>query len=211
MGKAARTVFIGDVHGCLDELQQLIGLLQIKGNDRVILLGDLINRGPYPVEVVEYVARKGYECILGNHEDYYLRNYKHDAKYAKLHKKLGPELREWIKRRPLYIEDKNFLAVHAGLQPNTKLSDTPRRLLLNIRTWDGEGKDLNNPNCPAWYEYYKETRPVFYGHWASQGLCLRKNTLGLDSGCVYGRTLSAYILEEESLLQVAAAQTYCRD
>ena len=205
---AKRTIFIGDVHGCLDELQELLGLLQPQEQDRVILLGDLINRGPHSAEVVKYAAQKGYESILGNHEDHYLRNYKNHARYAKLHKKLGSELHAWIKRLPLYIEDKKFLAVHAGLQPHTKLSDIPRRVLLNIRTWDGEGEDLNNPDFPAWYEFYKEERPVFYGHWASQGLCLRRNTFGLDSGCVYGRALSGYILEEAQLFQVQAAKVY---
>ena len=155
MESLARTLFIGDVHGCLDELQGLLKLLQVRSQDRVILLGDLINRGPYSAEVVEYVAEKGYEAILGNHEDHYLRNYKSDAKYLKLYEKLGPKLHAWIMRLPLYIEGKKFLAVHAGLQPDTKLKDTPRKVLLNIRTWDGEGKDLNNPQFPAWYESYR--------------------------------------------------------
>ena len=111
------------------------------------------------------------------------------------HEKLGPELHDWIKNLPLYIEDKKFLAVHAGLQPNNSLKDTPRRILLNIRTWDGEGKDLNNPKFRHGTRLTEGNAQSFMGIGASQGLCLRRNTFGLDSACVYGGSLSGYVLE----------------
>lgn len=38
---------------------------------------------------------------------------------------------------------------------------------------------------------------MIYGHWARKGLTIRNNTIGLDSGCVYGKFLSAFILEEK--------------
>jgi bis(5'-nucleosyl)-tetraphosphatase (symmetrical) len=203
-----RTILIGDVHGCLDELRALLSKLAPTSADRIILLGDLINRGPDPVGTVRYVAEHDFECLMGNHEHEYLRHRLTEEKYRNLYEALGPDLHRWIKARPLYIEDEHFLAVHAGLQPGRHPRDTRPGLLLNIRTWDGSGGDLSDPANPPWYEFYHERRPVFYGHWARQGLNLRENTIGLDSGCVYGRYLSAYVLESGELVQIPAGRVY---
>ena len=205
-----RTIFIGDVHGCLHELQKMIDLLQPKKKDHVILLGDMINRGPEPAGVVEFVKGKKFSCVLGNHEEHYLQNWKKKDQYKILREKIGFRLHSWLKKLPLYIQKKNFIAVHAGLQPNTKISKGKSKVLLNIRTWDGKGDNLSHPANPPWYDFYTGECPVFYGHWASQGLCIRKNTFGLDSGCVYGGELSAYILEEKQLVQVKSAKSYAK-
>lgn len=206
--KKPRTIFIGDVHGCIDELQAICKRLRLSQEDRVIMLGDLINRGPDPAAVVAFVAEKNFECLLGNHEDEYLKEYKHEEKYAALYQELGHDLHRWIEERPLWIDHPSFLCVHAGLKPGALPASHDRRYLLNIRTWDGVGHDIKTPSNPAWYEYYTEPRPVFYGHWAQQGLTIRRNTVGLDSGCVYGRALSAWILEEERLVQQKARRVY---
>ena len=120
-------------------------------------------------------------------------------------------MREWLsKTSSLHRRKVIFIAVHAGLMPHTKLCDTPPHILMNIRTWDEKGIDLSNPKNKAWYEYYKGTLPIFYGHWARLGINIRDYTYGLDSGCVYGKKLSAYILEEKRLVQVNAKQVYCK-
>lgn len=203
-----RTIFIGDVHGCLKELELMVDKLQIQRNDRVIMLGDLINRGPDPAGVVAFVYENGFECLLGNHEEEYLHHFRGMEPYRSLHNSIGSQKHEWIKNLPLWIETDDFLAVHAGLKPNTNPANTERRILITIRTWDGKGKDLKNPDNPPWYEFYHDRKPVFYGHWARKGLNLRDNTFGLDSGCVYGRMLSAYILESSQLVQIPATRVH---
>ena len=52
--------------------------------------------------------------------------------------------------------------------------------------------------------------PVFFGHWAMRGLVQYKNVIGLDSGCVYGGSLSAYVLPDERWLSVPAREQYCK-
>lgn len=205
---AGRTIFIGDVHGCAEELKLLVKKLEVGSRDRVIMLGDLINRGPDPAGVVRFVYEMDFECLMGNHEDEYLRHYHGMEPYASLRKSLGEEIHAWLERRPLWIETDDFLAVHAGLEPGKHPSETSKRILVTIRTWDGKGEDLKNPDNPAWYEFYDGSRPVFYGHWARKGLNIRANTIGLDSGCVYGRALSAYILETRELVQLPALKTH---
>ncbi len=204
----SRTIFIGDVHGCSAELREMIRTLDVSAQDRVIMLGDLINRGPDSAGTVAFVMEQGFECLMGNHEYEYLKHHPTSEHFGKMRRELGDERHRWIKERPLFIEEDTFLAVHAGLQPHTHPKDTEPRVLLNIRTWDGSGKNMNDPENPPWYDFYEGARPVFYGHWARAGLNLRQRTFGLDSGCVYGRGLSAYVLETHELVQVASAQVY---
>ncbi len=206
--RKSRTIFIGDVHGCYYELQQMLKQLKYSQKDRVIFLGDIINRGPAPLSVVRHIAQRGHECVLGNHENHYLLYSTSYAPYIHFRKQLGPDLHNWLENLPPYIESENFIAVHAGLQPNKKLAESDLNIILNIRTWDGEGINLSNYSNPPWYEFYHKKRPVFYGHWAKKGLNLRGNTFGLDSACVYGGALSAYVLETHQLIQVKAKKCY---
>ncbi|MBM3268581.1 MAG: metallophosphoesterase [Candidatus Sericytochromatia bacterium] len=78
-GSWGRILIIGDVHGCLDELESLIALLLPRSGDRLYFLGDLVDRGPYSVAVVRRVrdllaAFPGSIAIAGNHEEKALRH-----------------------------------------------------------------------------------------------------------------------------------------
>ena len=69
-----RSIFIGDVHGCLEELRELLRLLSFdRARDELVLLGDLVDRGPSPVETVRFVRSEltpaGVRVIQGNHCD----------------------------------------------------------------------------------------------------------------------------------------------
>ncbi len=211
-----RTIFIGDVHGCLYELKRLLDKLNYCSKERLIFVGDLINKGPFSLKTLEFVRSLNAECVLGNHELQFLE---HLQKNTKLNYKALRSLKEhmsyqlslwekWLSDLPLYIEEEDFLVVHAGLKPYTHPSKTPRYILTNIRTWDKTGKNLNRKDCPPWYDFYEETRPVIYGHWSLQGLLERTNTIGLDSGCVYGEKLSAFVLPERQIYQVEAYENY---
>src|SRR5271170_3681817 len=67
--KAARTIVIGDVHGCYDELQDLLHELKVRPDDRLISVGDLICKGPDSARVVAWaMAQTNLDCVMGNHE-----------------------------------------------------------------------------------------------------------------------------------------------
>src|SRR5512143_2009338 len=69
-----RTIFVSDVHGCLVELKQLQAKLNYNPDeDRMILLGDLIDRGPDSAGVVRYARETKLECIMGNHEHKFIK------------------------------------------------------------------------------------------------------------------------------------------
>ena len=71
-----RTVIVGDVHGCLDELHTLLDLAlggPQRADDRVILVGDLVSKGPWPLEVMREARASSWDVVLGNHEDALLK------------------------------------------------------------------------------------------------------------------------------------------
>lgn len=214
-----RTIFIGDIHGCLTEFREMVEeKIRPALDDRIILLGDLINRGPDSVGVVKYVMEHGFECVMGNHEYRYSRKWEQPIwGCAEMRSVLNEEQHTWIKSLPLFIEDTGFITVHAGLLPGKNIEEIlalpdGKKTMTQIRMISPEGQwsELNEyPGGTPWWQHYQGKKPLFYGHWASQGLALaRNNTYGLDSGCLYGGFLSAYCLETQELWQVKSKSMY---
>jgi serine/threonine protein phosphatase 1 len=215
----SRTLFIGDVHGCYDELIALTKKIWLTPDDHLYFAGDLINKWPQSIEVVEFVRnRPNTWCVLGNHEYFPLISYEEVEKiatesahlsdghkswvYAQYDRsrELREEIevrwhREWLTSLPHIIERDDFILVHAGLHPDHGL-DTPLEIATLIRLVDGK----------PWYESYTGTKPVIYGHWAVDGLRIRPNTIGLDTWCCFGGHLTAYCLETREFWQVRANQ-----
>ena len=201
-----RIFFVGDVHGCFEELQLL---LKKAGYDplchRLILLGDLINKGPDSFKVLSYARdNKQVTSLMGNHEFKFIQALEQNLPLSdvlqNLKAKMGKKVKEWlfwIKSLPLYIEEEGFIAVHGGLVPGEHPRQSKAEYLLNIRYWDGTGQNMKNQSFPAWHSLYTGSQLVIYAHWAAQGLKIKKNSIGLDTGCVYGGFLSGLWLPEK--------------
>ena len=131
----------------------------------------------------------------------------------------GEELIAWLAALPLYIDEPEFLLVHAGIDPERGLAGTSRDQFLTIRTWPPDGGITG----PRWHEHLDERyrvpgRPIIIGHDAPQGLLVkhfreagngvRPGLIALDSGCVFGNALSAYLLEEDRIVQVPAQRRW---
>ncbi|MCY4513031.1 MAG: metallophosphoesterase [Bdellovibrionales bacterium] len=208
---------VGDIHGCFFEFMDLLETLNYDSQKhRLILMGDIINRGPHSWEMLQWVKIHNVEAIQGNHEEAFTRFARRNRPITpaldELKQQMGKDLEDWltwIESWPLYIEEEDFIAVHAGLAPEKHPKDSDIRTLLYIRTWDEKNKTLGDSSHPPWYEFYKGNKLIIYGHWAKQGLQVRQNTIGLDSGCVYGKKLSGILLPERKIFQVPARQNYC--
>ena len=210
------TFIVGDVHGCFKEF---LFLLKKAGYQqeihRLILVGDAINRGPDSFKVLKWLRQNGAELVRGNHEQAFIKGLTEGGALPSALKKLKEDMKgevddwlKWLLQLPFYIEDKDFLVVHAGLLPGKSPKKTEPHILMNIRTWDGQGKDIKNKINPAWHSFYKGSQLVIYGHWAEQGLQLKDNSIGLDTGCVYGHKLSGVWLPERKIFQVSALKKY---
>ena len=194
-GRSCRTLFVGDIHGCADELEKLITLAE---PEEIVLVGDLFTKGPNPLGVWDLVQRYNPLCVMGNHETFMLKQArKKPYKYPKA-------LIDWIQQLPYAIRTERWLTIHAGLNPFAPSLTSHREATL-MRRWPNE----HNENNPFWWKLYKEKPLVIYGHDARRGLKDRRPwSLGLDSGCVYGGQLTGYLLEEDMLLSVPAKKIY---
>ncbi len=222
------TIFIGDIHGCAQELEQLLDEVgYAQSDDRLLLTGDAFSRGPLPLHVWEIIRETGAEMVLGNHDDRLLRQLMQslageEASFSNVDQEftldqLAPvaePLQHWLEEVPLCIEEDDFLLVHAGINPETGVQGTSRAEFLTIRTWP----PVKGLAGPRWHDVIDAASChlplIVFGHDAPGGLVVKKANgddtrpylLGLDSGCVHGGSLSAYILGENRIVQVASKQ-----
>jgi hypothetical protein len=217
--KKPRRLIVGDIHGCADELAELLFRFKfLPGHDHLFTVGDVVGKGPKTREALELLHQFGARSVLGNHEHHCLRAAQTPAVQRTERQKaylasLGPDRDLWIdriSRWPLYIEEPDFIVVHAGLDPAAPdLPSMRREITTTIRTWDGKGENLNDPEKdPPWFECVKPTKPVVFGHWAVRGLVDLPLFKGLDTGCVYGRELTAWCPDEKKLHHVTARRDY---
>lgn len=191
----SRTLFVGDVHACADELE---ALLTQAGADRVILLGDVFNKGPKPDETWALVKSVGAESVLGNHDLRVIECAEAGERRA------PPEAVIWLRSLPLVIQGDGWVAVHGGIDPDKGVQGTTREQAVNMRRWP-----MDDPEADFWWRSYAGADLVLYGHDAVRGLQdHRPRTLGLDTGCVYGGQLTGYLLETDTLIAVPARQAY---
>lgn len=207
-----RTCVVGDVHGCSAELARVVELCRA---DRVILVGDLFTKGPDPVGVWRQIREGAFEAVLGNHDvrllDVLGGLRKGDLEAHAVIDALdetGNAWRDWMAARPLFLELEQFWVVHAGLHPTLGVEETTRRMALTMRRWPDD-----EPENPYWHQEYCGEKGVIFGHDARRGLVQRRKggrpyLVGLDTGCVYGGQLSAYVVEDERLVHVPALRVY---
>lgn len=127
------TYAVGDLQGCLEPLQCLLKEVGFNpSNDRLWLVGDLINRGPASLDCLRYVyrMRNAIQCVLGNHDLHLLavaRGHRQPSRSDTLDEILNApdaeELLHWLRQQPLLHRDAElgYTMVHAGIAPQWTL------------------------------------------------------------------------------------------
>jgi diadenosine tetraphosphatase ApaH/serine/threonine PP2A family protein phosphatase len=211
---SGRTIVIGDIHGCYDELVSLLEKVALGSDDRVVAVGDLVVKGWKNREVLDlFIEDRRFSAVLGNHDRSlmrYLRGKKDSLKDAQ--EKALAELKEDIDRYYLFLQSLppmidlgSHLVVHAGVRPGVALSRQKVKDLTEMRTL---GKNPASRKGVPWYDVYNGERVVLFGHWPASEPRRGPRAIGLDTGCVYGNRLTAYILETEEILSVRARRAY---
>jgi hypothetical protein len=218
---AQRTVVIGDVHGCIDELDRLLAAVSHAPDDRTIFVGDLVAKGPNSQAVVQRAREIGALTVRGNHDHgvlrcvHALRDGTTLEKAKPAHFKVASTLRDadvaYLERTPLFLDlpELGVWVVHAGVAQGVALQRQNEGHLMTMRSVrpDGSISSRLRDGVP-WASIYAGPAHVVFGHDAVSGLQQYPFATGLDTGCVYGRKLTALILPERRLVQVQASRAY---
>ena len=208
-----RTVVVGDIHGCLDSLNNLLDII-LPMADTLIFLGDYVDRGPESQGVVEtLLALQTHHprlvTLKGNHDfmfQQYFDNQESNpflrvggketlASYGIPHDASGPLASipaahiHFFRELPLLFEDQHAFYVHAGLEPD-------RHLTLQRPQWClwARKKFLNS--------HFQLGKPIIFGHTVFPRPYIKKDKIGIDTGAVYGGQLTALILPDMEYISV---------
>jgi hypothetical protein len=187
---------IGVVQGCFDALQTLLQKIRFDpARDHLWFTGDLVNRGPRSVDVLRFVKDLGERAItvLGNHDLHLLA-------VASGAASLGPrdtltdvleaadrdQLLDWIASRPLLHHD-----------PRIRFCD-PHTGALDF---DHKGAPGSQPEpLRPWFELpwrHSQGTHVIFGHWSTLDVYSSSDVTGIDTGCAWGRRLTAICLSDK--------------
>jgi predicted phosphodiesterase len=189
-----RTIVIGDVHGCLAELDELLKVVEYKADDdRLVFVGDLVDRGPDSVGVVRRVRELNAEVVMGNHDEKHLRWKRWEDKVASGAERKNPmkafdedklstqaglndEDFAWIARMPKSLRlgnlcGREYAVVHGGCEANRPFNKQGKQVLrvryCNVETGCFNGSDYPG-HQPAgtryWSELWKGPESIIYGH-----------------------------------------------
>lgn len=209
-----RIYAIGDVHGCHEKLVALVDRIDIDWDrDRLVFLGDYIDRGDSAFDVVDFLLELGAAhpeivFLRGNHEAMFDGFLAGRDRYTYLVNGGQRTLESYLKRGPgakdppipvrhrrffeglaLYHETEAFIFVHAGLRPGVPLERQKPEDMLWIR------EKFIKSN----YDFGKR---VVFGHTPFTEPLVQANKIGIDTGAVYGNKLTCVKLPEVEFIQV---------
>jgi len=227
-----RHIFIGDIHGCIEEFNELMKKVLYNPNeDRLILLGDLIDRGPDSVGVVQRARELKLECVMGNHEHKFIKWFRSQGTRVDVYdrrdfySKLSDQDISYIQSMPTYIELDEVAVVHAGVKPGISFSNQSKDDLMYLRYTDSDRKFISlkkisklgkeETGAIFWTQFWQGPKSIVYGHNVHsydepliEEIRPGVTCYGIDTGCCFGGHLTALIWETKEIVQVKAKRAY---
>lgn len=213
----SRTLIVGDVHGCRKELEHLIAQSALRPEDDLVLVGDLVAKGPDSAGTVRLVRDWGGRAVRGNHDQKLIEWWQARSlggplpRLGDTHREAAESLPEqdwkWLAGLPyvLFLQACNGIVVHGGLVPGRPLEQQRPADMLNMRSIRPDGSISRRcEDGVPWASRWPGPERIFFGHDAVRGLQRYDRALGLDTGCVYGGRLTGYLWPEDELVSVAA-------
>jgi serine/threonine protein phosphatase 1 len=207
----SRTVVVGDIHGCFTELAELLGVLRLRPDDLLVAAGDVVDRGPSPGEVVNFLRSRPHTVvIMGNHERKHVRGiFSYAQEITRL--QLGGHYAatvEWMSTLPYFFENEHIRVVHAAMLPGIPLARQKQEILCGSTS--GEKELAAHFPGDYWYHRYTDAKPVAVGHhvvWPSP-MILDGRVFGLDTGACHGGRLTALSVPDFTVHSVEARADY---
>ncbi|MFB1050099.1 bis(5'-nucleosyl)-tetraphosphatase PrpE [Paraliobacillus sp. JSM ZJ581] len=235
---------IGDVHGCYEELLDLFKELGYSIDSTVpihpdgrksIFLGDITDRGPYSLKMIELVyemvvQKKLATYLPGNHCNKlyrYLRGNNVKVKHGlettvAEYKSLSTSKQNEIKHKfmalyedaPLYLmlPDYQAIVAHAGIREDL-IGRRDKKVSTFVFYGDitGETHEDGRPVRRDWAQDYHGDHWIVYGHTPVKKPRIVHKTINIDTGCVFGNKLTAFRLPEETTVSVSSKQPFIEE
>lgn len=197
-----RRIVIGDVHGQYEGLMTLLGAIAPGSRDRLYFLGDLIDRGPQSAQVVDFVKKNNYPCLLGNHEQMLLNvltggSASTSAMQAWLYSggqatiasyqeaTIPQEHIDWLTTLPTYIDLGDIWLTHAGIDPLIPLNQQTAEQFCWIRE---EFHSMEKPYFPNKLIIIGHTITFTFPGVNPGQLAQGKGWLDIDTGAYHPRS-----------------------
>ena len=213
-----KTLVIGDIQGCYVELLELVQLAGIGEQDRIVAVGDLVDRGPDSPAVIDFFRNTpNATSVIGNHERKHIRWFdgKAPASVSQeiARKQFGQEAYrhaiDFMRSLPLFLELPEAIVVHAFWEPGLTLEQQKEEVLTGVMS--GE-KYIQSLSKRPWWELYDGPKPLIVGHhdYSKDGIPFHyeNRVYCIDSGCCYGRVLTGLLLPEFRFVSVRAKKNY---
>jgi protein phosphatase len=203
--------------------------IQAPSNRKIVFVGDLCDRGPDSPRVLRLVmdlVKAGHAfCVPGNHDDKLLRmlngnkvQLRHGlektmAQLENADAKFLEEVKQFISSLSSHLEldGGNLVIAHAGLKASMhgRSSGEVHAFCLYGET-TGETDEFGLPVRHNWAGEYEGKALVVYGHTPVPEPIWQKNTVNIDTGCVFGGMLSALRYPERQMVSVQPKEIYCQ-
>ncbi len=217
--KGKRVITIGDLHGCFDELQDL--LLKVKydkAKDVIVFVGDLCDRGPKIKECFEFVRNNpdNVYTVMSYHEHKLLRHLMGNKVNGSMltttleqcEGYLDEDFTVWLANLPYIIKfGENDYALHAGINPMKPIDRQNKEFLMYCRNFSKENNSFSTIGAKPWYSFPYDGGNIYFGHSPLPVCEVAKHAFALDSGCVFGDSLRAYI-PGDGVFEVLAHKVY---
>jgi serine/threonine protein phosphatase 1 len=206
-----RTIVIGDIHGCYEELLQLLAKVQITEQDYLISLGDIVDRGVDSVKVYDFLKNRPNTIVLmGNHERKHQRqtlSYSQEIVKIQFGDRYA-EFLEWVSYLPYYYETDEAIFVHAAVEDGIPMAQQKQEVLCGCTK--GEKHLEKFYGNTYWSQLYTGEKPVIFGHRVvgDYPLIIPEKIYGIDTGACHGGKLTALILPHFEIVQVQAPKDY---
>ncbi|MDJ1485521.1 metallophosphoesterase [Cytophagaceae bacterium YF14B1] len=207
-----RHLIIGDIHGCYEELLQLIKIAGITEEDMIVAVGDIIDRGPDSVKVYDFFRnRPNSKVVMGNHERKHLNKVLHyGQEIVKL--QFGDRYQEfldWAEQLDYYYEIPEAIVVHGGFENGILLEEQKQEVLCASTA--GEKHLIKCYGTEQyWPEFYTGSKPIIFGHHVvgEEAHIWPTNVYGIDTGACHGMRLTGILLPEFKIYSVPASCDY---
>lgn len=216
-----RTLVIGDIHGCIDELHDLLSVAGLSRGDEIISLGDFMDRGPDSPSVLAFLRdSENTWSLKGNHERKHLLASRGIIKPA-LSQRLArfqfedeayARALEYLESLPYFRDLPEATLVHGFWQAGLTLQEQDPLVLQGTMT--GQCR-LKRHLKGSWFEAYDGPKPLVVGHQdylhTGKPLIVGDLVFCLDTGCCRGGRLTGLLLPEFRIYSVKSRRDYWRE